>query len=79
MAFSSTEAKYIEANATTKELQWLKQIFRDINYPIQDPTLFFYDNLSYIKLSKNLQFHNKSKHIELKYYFLCEKVENNEL
>ena len=32
------------------------------------------DNQSCIKLSKNLVFHDKSKHIEIKYHFIVYKI-----
>jgi hypothetical protein len=35
------------------------------------------DNQSAIALSKNPVFHDHSKHIELRYHFICECVEHN--
>jgi hypothetical protein len=39
----------------------------------QIPILFM-DNASVIKLSKNPEFHKRSKHIDIKQHFLREKV-----
>jgi hypothetical protein len=39
-----------------------------------EPTVVYCDNQSYIKLSKNLVFHDHSKHIEIYYHFLRGKV-----
>jgi hypothetical protein len=37
------------------------------------------DNQSRVKLSENPVFHDRSKHIEIKYYFLRDKVEKGEV
>ena len=37
-------------------------------------TCIYYDNQSCEKLSKNLVFHDKSKHIEIKYHYIREMV-----
>ena len=39
----------------------------------------FYDNISSIAMTKNLDFHNCTKHIELKFHFIREKVEKEEI
>ena len=40
-----------------------------------DATCIYCDNQSCIKLSKNLVFHDKSKHIEIKYQYIRDMVE----
>jgi len=32
---------------------------------MKDPTLIFYDNQGFVKLSKNLVFHDRSRHIDI--------------
>ena len=39
-----------------------------------DPITIFYDNRSCIKISMNPVFHDKSKHIEIKYHYLRDMV-----
>jgi hypothetical protein len=41
--------------------------------------VIYCDNHSCVKLSKNLVFHDRLKHIEIKYYFICDKVKKGEL
>ena len=38
-------------------------------------TCIFCDNQSCVKLSKNLVFHDKSKHIEIKFHYIRDMVE----
>ena len=40
-----------------------------------DNTLIFYDNQSCIKMTENLVFHDKSKHIEIQYFYIRDMVQ----
>ena len=40
-----------------------------------DATCIYYDNQSCVKLSENPMFHDKSKHIEIKYYYIKDMVQ----
>ena len=44
-----------------------------------DATCIHCDNLSCVKLSENLVFHDKSKHIEIKYHYIRDKVQRGVL
>jgi hypothetical protein len=41
--------------------------------------MIYCDNLSYVRLLENLVFHDRSKHIEIKYYYLHHKVQKGEV
>jgi len=41
--------------------------------------MIYSDNQSRVKLSENPVFHDRSKHIEIKYYFLRDKVQKGEV
>ena len=45
----------------------------------EDGTTIYCDNISSIALSKNLVFHGRSKHIEIRYHFIRELVENGDI
>jgi ATP sulfurylase len=40
-----------------------------------DPTVIYCDNQSCIKLSENPVFHDRSKHIEIRYHFIRDRVQ----
>ena len=40
-----------------------------------DATCIYYDNHSFVKLSENPIFHDKSKHIEIKYHYISDMVQ----
>jgi hypothetical protein len=53
--------------------------FLDLFDQVLDSTMIYCDNQSCVKLSENPVFHDRSKHIEIKYYFLCDKVQRGEV
>ena len=42
-----------------------------------EPTVIHCDNQSCIKLTKNPVFHDKSKHIEMRYHYVWDMVQKN--
>jgi hypothetical protein len=42
-----------------------------------ETTVIHYDNKSCINLSENIVFHDRSKHIEMKYHFIKDMVQRN--
>ena len=53
-------------------------LLRDLHIPLDPPTLWC-DNLSAIALSSNPVFHAWSKHIEVDYHFVHERVASKQL
>lgn len=60
--------------STTAELTWLTFLLRDIGISLSQPPQLFCDNMSALYMSVNPMFHAWSKHIELDYHFVREKV-----
>jgi hypothetical protein len=46
---------------------------------VLDSTMIYCDNQSCVNLSENLVFHDKLKHIEIKHYFMRDKVQKGEV
>jgi hypothetical protein len=46
---------------------------------VSDPTEIYCDNLSSIQLAKNSVFHSRTKHIEVHYHFVWERVLSGEV
>ena len=70
VALSSTEAEYMAASQVACESIWMRKILVGLFGSSMDPTLTHCDNQSCIKLSINLVFHDKSKHIDIWYHHL---------
>lgn len=74
---SSTEAEYRALAATTSEIIWIKHLLQAFNIDTTASTLLFCDNESTIKLANNPTFHERTKHIELDFHFIRDKVVDN--
>lgn len=78
VALSTTESEYMAAAEAAKELLWLQQLLVDIGEAQQSISLCI-DNQSAIKLIHNPVFHRRSKHIDIRYNFIREKVESKSI
>ena len=72
---STTKAEYIAATEACKEAIWLARLVKDLGIAVEMPTLHC-DSQSAILLAKNPLFHAKTKHIEVKYHFIREMLED---
>lgn len=77
VTLSTNEAEYVAAAAAAKEALWIRKLMNDIGRQCKKATIIHVDNQSAIQLVKNLVYHKRTKHI--RFHFLCEKVEENEL
>ena len=94
-ALSSCEAEYMSASFAAKEAIWLKRLYKDLGltdvslvtkgdlsekeHQGSKPLTVFEDNIGCIHLSKNPVSHKSSKHIEIRYHFVRERVRDGSL
>jgi hypothetical protein len=76
IALSSTELEYIGQTHSLKEILWVRQFLGELVAKFVSPTPLLSDNQSAIALAKNNKFHARSKHIDIRYHFIREAVEN---
>jgi hypothetical protein len=76
---SSTKAKYRYLPITTTKLFWLRMLFKELNIFLPTPHVFWCDNVGALALASNLVFHTRTKHIEVAYHFVHEKVLNRDI
>ena len=69
----STEAEFIASMSATQELIWHRGLLSSINHISRTATPLLIHNQGAILLIKNGLSSKHSKHIKLRYYFICEK------
>jgi hypothetical protein len=65
IALSTAEAEYIVACSANCEAIWLRKLLTGLFDLEMEATMILCDNQSCIKMTENLVFHDKSKHIEI--------------
>jgi hypothetical protein len=74
VALSTSAIDYVTACEACTEAIWLRNLISDLFDQVSDSTITHCDNQSCIMLSEHPVFHEWSKHIETKYYFIRNKV-----
>src|SRR6218665_3534350 len=76
VALSTCEAEYMSMCAAVQEAKFLMQLLNGMTKGITNKSVILnVDNQSAIELSKNPVFHQRSKHIDIKYHFIRSEVE----
>ncbi len=76
VAQASTEAEYIAVSEATKETVWIGRLLEELCQLEIYPILLYYDNQGLIALAKNPENHQRTKHIDVWYYYIQEKEED---
>uniref|UniRef100_A0ACD5X227 Uncharacterized protein n=1 Tax=Avena sativa TaxID=4498 RepID=A0ACD5X227_AVESA len=79
VALSSCEAEYIAATTAACQGVWLGRLLGDLLGKKDDIATIFVDNKSAIQLCKNPVFHDRSKHIETRFHFIRECVDDGKI
>jgi len=79
VTLSSCEAEYVAAAAAACQGVWLSCLIGDLLGTKEAPVKLFMDNKSAIALSKNPVHHDRSKHIDTKFHFIRECVEEGKV
>jgi hypothetical protein len=75
VALSSVEAEYMAVSQAACEAIWMRKILVGLFGSHLDMTVIYCDNQSCIKLSINPVFHDRSKHIDIRYHHLRDCVQ----
>lgn len=79
VTLSTTESEYVAAAAAAKEAMWLRKLVSNIEGTSLNTTTLYVDNQSAIKLARNPEFHKRSKHIDVRYHYLRERVSEGDI
>ncbi|GKC61711.1 retrovirus-related pol polyprotein from transposon TNT 1-94, partial [Tanacetum coccineum] len=75
VALSTTKAEYVAATEACKEILWLKRFLQELDFK-QQRYAVLYDNQSTIYLTKNSMFHKRTKHIDIRYHWIRDAIED---
>ncbi|XP_015168566.1 uncharacterized mitochondrial protein AtMg00810-like [Solanum tuberosum] len=78
-AQSTAEAEYIAAASAVNQAIWLRKMLKDLGYEQTEATKIMCDNSSAVSISKNPVFHGRTKHIKIKFHFIREVQQSNEV
>lgn len=76
VALSTAEAEYVALSTATQEAIWLRRLLADMGEPPEGPTEIYEDNQGAISMAKNPVGHARTKHIDIRYHFVRERVQD---
>eukprot|EP00253_Pinus_taeda_P022001 PITA_22001 len=79
VALSTTKVEYVAATAAACQTIWMRMMLRSLCQEQEKGTMIFCDNSSAIVLFKNFVFHKRMKHIDTKFHYIRELVNNGEI
>jgi hypothetical protein len=79
MSRSSTEAEYKALANAIVEVIWIQSILSELGVHLVRLRCLWCDNLGATYMTANLMFHGRTKHIEVDFYFVRERVASKKL
>jgi hypothetical protein len=79
ISLSTTESEYVAATYAAKEALWLRSLISQLFGTTLPATTLFSDNQSAIALTKEHQYHARTKHIDVRYHFIRWIVEEGKI
>ena len=79
IADSTCAAEYMAVSEAGWELVWLRTLLRELGYESIKATPLLCDNSAAVLLSADQSFHNRTKHLDVRYHWIRERVDRGEL
>uniref|UniRef100_A0A2N9IDE7 CCHC-type domain-containing protein n=1 Tax=Fagus sylvatica TaxID=28930 RepID=A0A2N9IDE7_FAGSY len=79
MSRSSTESEYRALALASAQLCWFRTLLKDLGVFISAAPILWCDNISALAIASNPVFHARTKHIEVDFHFVRERVLRKDL
>lgn len=79
VALSLTEAEYMGLSDAAKEAVYLISFLKELAFETLTNVTIFNDNQGAAKLAYNPVYHGRSKHIDIRYHFVREAIQNQSI
>ena len=79
VALSTVEAEYVAQAHAAKEALWLRTFLAELQSEPECRITINSDNQGAIALSRDNKYHSRTKHIDVRYHFIREAVEDEKL
>jgi histone deacetylase 1/2 len=76
---NSTEAEYKAMGDATAEIIWVQSLLQELGLSQPQPSILWCDNIGATYFSANPIFHARTKHIEVDYHFVRERMSQKRL
>ena len=74
VARSSSEAEYKSLANATSEIIWIESLLNELQIKMNHASILYCDNIGATYLTANPVFHARTKHIEINFHFVRERV-----
>jgi hypothetical protein len=79
VAKSATEAEYISSSICGSEIIYLRQLFADMGFPQQIPTILYQDNRGAIRIQRDPISSKNTRHINVHFHFIRDHIKHNHI
>ena len=79
VALSTAEAEYIALSVCVQEILWTRNLLSEIGVRDLGKTILYEDNQSAIAIAMNNGYQSCAKHIDIKYHFIQEQVQQGNI
>ena len=76
VTLSTTEAEFVSAVKAAQQILWLRNLLFEFGFNFEAPSTLHVDNQSAISVAKNPEHHGRMKHLDLRFFWLREVVQN---
>ncbi len=76
IALSTTEAEYVALSEASREAIWLRHLYGELGFIQKEPIILLGDNDRSVSMTKNPQFHKRTKHVDIRWHWVRDLVKD---